>query len=356
MSARVLTLLRGRQRDPSRATLAARGALALGAVAVLVAGLVLAGSGAFSGRVPATVVLDDAGGSLVPGADVKYRGVVVGRVSALRPGDPGADRPVEVAVDLDPALAADVPSDVTARLLPASVFGTSFVDLVSAGAGDRGLVAGHRIAQDRRSQTLELQAVLDGLDRVVGALGPARLATALDGLSTALDGNGERLGRTIETLHRYLARLNPSMPAVRRNLALLATNLDAFAVYAPDLLDATDDALVAARTVVEHEGGFTGLVRSGGRTLGGSADLLTANERGLVDMLVRTAVVVDALYDGRRDVVDGLLSTLDLAEGFDEALSHGRYLRIVGDLQLQEEPGYGRTGCPSYAGHRGRGC
>ncbi|WP_121258901.1 MlaD family protein [Nocardioides ferulae] len=354
----VLSLLRGHQRDPSRATLVARGVVALTVLTLVVAGLVLAGNGSFSDRVAATVVLDDAGGSLVPGADVKYRGVVVGKVAALGEGDGGAERDgsVEVAVDLAPDLAADVPADATARVLPASVFGTSFIDLVSAGDGARGLEDGHRIPQDRRSQTLEIQAVLDGLDRVVGDLGPARLATALEGLATALDGNGQRLGRTIVTLHRYLARLNPSMPLVRRNLQLLATNLEGFAAYAPDLLDATDDALIAARTIVEHEGRFAALVRSGGSAFARSARLLNANERGLVDMLVRTAVVVDALYDGRRDLVDSLLSTLDLAAGFDEALSHGRYLRIAGDLQLAEEPGYGRGGCPSYSGHRGRGC
>ncbi|MDN4163048.1 MCE family protein [Nocardioides abyssi] len=350
---RLLDALRGRERDPSQATLVVRGAVALAVVALVVAGLVMVGNGSFSDRVAATVVLDDAGGSLVPGADVKHRGVVVGRVTGLAPGERDA---VEVAVDLDPALAEDVPVDVTARVLPASVFGTSFVDLVAPRGGDRGVVTGARIAQDRRGQTLEIQAVLDGLDRVVGDLGPARLATALDGLATALDGNGERLGRTIETLHRYLGRLNPSMPRVRRNLTLLATNLESFAAYAPDLLDATDDALVAARTVVEQEGRFGALVRSGGRTFARTAGVLETNERGLVDMLVRTAVVVDALYDGRRDLVEGLLSTIDFADGFGEALSHGRYLQIEGDLQLLEEPAYGPGACPSYGAHRGRGC
>ncbi|NHC21569.1 MCE family protein [Nocardioides sp. IC4_145] len=353
----LLDALRGRERDPSHTTLVVRGAVALVVVALAVSGLVLVGNGSFADRVAATIVLDDAGGSLVPGADVKHRGVVVGRVTALTGlAGGGDDERVEVAVDLDPALAGDVPEEVTARVLPASVFGTSFVDLVAPPGGPRGLAAGARISQDRRGQTLEIQAVLDGLDRVVGDLGPARLATALDGLATALDGNGERLGRTIETLHRYLQRLNPSMPRVRRNLTLLATNLESFAAYAPDLLDATDDALVAARTVVEQEGRFGALVRSGGRSFARTAGLLEANERGLVDMIVRTAVVIDALYDGRRDLVDGLVSTLDFADVFGEALSHGRYLQIEGDLQLFEEPAYGRGACPSYGAHRGRGC
>lgn len=354
----LLDVLRGRDRDPGRATLAARGTVALAVLVMTVSGLVLLGNGAFADDLETVVLVDDAGGSLVPGADVKYRGVLVGEVASLdttraRGREEGG---VALAVRLVPDLAEDVPADARARVLPASVFGTSFVDLVADGKGPLGLVAGRPIRQDRSGQTLEIQSVLDGLDRVVGDLGPARLATALEGLSSALDGNGDRLGRTIVSLERYLSRLNPSMPLVRRNLALLATNLEAFATYAPDLLDATDDALVAARTIVQREGDFAALVRSGGRTFGRTADVLGANERGLVDMIVRTAVVVDALYDGRRDLVEGLLATLDLTGGFDEALSRGRYLQVDGDLQLQEEPGYGERACPSYGDRRGRGC
>jgi phospholipid/cholesterol/gamma-HCH transport system substrate-binding protein len=329
--------------------------VALAVVALVVAGLGALGSGALADDLDTVVLVDDAGGSLVAGSDVKYRGVVVGQVAAVRP----AEQPGLVALDVtvEPGLGADVPADVQARILPASVFGTSFVDLVSRGGGARGLAAGQLIEQDRSTRTLELQSVLDGLDRVVGALGPARLATALDGLSTALDGNGERLGRTIEVLDRYLARLNPRMGLVRQNLRLLAGNLEAFTRYAPDLLDATDDALVAARSLVRREGDFEALLTSGSRTIGRGGEVLTANERALSDLVVRTAVAVDAVYDGRVELVqDGLLGVLALARNFDEAISSGRYLQIKGNLQLESEPGYGREGCVQYAGYRGRGC
>lgn len=357
MASAGLGILRAHGREPTRATLAARGAVLLLAVAAVVASLVLVGRGAFADTVDAVVVLDDAGGSLTAGSDVKYAGVIVGRVTGLERGArPGT---VRIAVAIDPEAAGDVPGDVVARVLPASVFGTSFVDLVGrrhgTGGGD-GLVAGQEIGQDTRRETLEIQTVLDGLDRVVGSLGPARLARTLDGAAAALDGNGDRLGDTLVRVERYLARLNPQLPLVRRNLDLLATNLEAFERYAPDLLRATDDALVAARTLARRESDFQALVRSGASTLGATDRLLRDNRRALADTLVRTAVVVDALYDERHDVVAGLLDTIGLADRFGDALSHGSYLRIDGNLVLTGRDKYSRDDCPRFGSHPGRGC
>lgn len=353
----IFSILRSHGRDPGRATLIARGVALVAAVAVVTSALYLVGRGTFVESVDARVVLDDAGGSLTPGADVKLDGVIVGRVTGMQHADPGAlDTAVELAISLDPDLAEGVPADVRARVLPASIFGTSFVDLVSRSRSDRGITAGQVISQDTSRETLEVQNVLDGLDRVVGALGPARLSRALEGLAGALDGNGEQLGETVVRLDRYLAKLNPKMGLVRRNLDLLATNLEAFERYAPDLFTATENALVAARTLTDREQDFAGLVVSGSRTFDDTEQLLRRNRRVLADSLVRTAVVVDALYDGRRDVVEGLLAAFRLGDRFNEALSQGPYLRIRGDLVLQQRDAYDRSDCPDYGPFAGRSC
>ena len=143
---------------------------------------------------------------------------------------------------------------------------------------------------------------------------------------------------------------------MRRNLALLNTNLEAFQDYAPDLFAATEHALVVARTLTSQEDDLRGLTRRGAAAMGDVDRLLTANERDLVDALVRTAVTVDSLYDGRKDLTQSVLSFLDLAENFRDALSEGRYLKIRGDLVLGEEKPYGPGDCPQYGSLRGRGC
>ena len=347
----------GNGRPPTKDTLVLRGVAFLAAVVLLVVGLAAIGRGALADRVEAVAVLDSAGGSLVKGADVKYDGVIVGQVTSLRAGAGGAVRP-QVLLDLriDEAMADDVPENVKARILPASIFGTSFVDLVPPGRPLGRLGAGQEIAQDTSRETLELQTLLDGLDRVVTSLGPAELAGTLEGLAGALDGRGETLGETMVRLDAYLGKLNPSVPLIRENLALLAGNLEAFERYAPDLFTATDNALVAARTLVEQEEEFRALVTSGSRTLGRTTRLLTRNEQALVDTLVHTAAVVDVLYDGRSGIVGGLLEAIDLGRRMVDATSFGRFLRVDGNSTLESPPEYGPGDCPSYGGIRGRGC
>lgn len=351
----LLATVRGNGRDPSRATLMARGVALLCAIVLAVTLLVLVGRGAFADEVPVRVRLDDAGGSLVPGTDVKYDGVVVGRVGQMR----RVGQRVEVAATLDPDLSERLPADVRARVLPATIFGTSFIDLVGGtpvGPGTDTIRADQVIAQDLSRPTLEIQAVLDQVDGLVKALGPARLSTTLDNMATALRGNGEALGQTMVRLDRLLAKINPEMPRIRRNLRLLATNLEAFREYAPGLLAASDNALVAARTIAERETDFRRLARRGARSMDSTNRLLVENRRALAALLVRLSVVVDVLYDGRGDLIDALSATSRLGTRFADAMSYGPYVRVDAELRRNAGPQYTPRDCPQYGAQRGRGC
>lgn len=332
--------------------LAVRGAVFLAVLALVVGVLALVGRGTFADTITTTSRFDTVGGALATGADVKYRGVIVGRVTGLAE----AGDEVRATLQLDRRAVAAVPANVVARVLPASVFGIAFVDLARASAPRGHLADGQAIAQDRRRSTLDMQQVLDGLDRVVKALGPARLATVLDSLAHTLDGRGETLGRTIVLLERYLAELNPRMPLVRRDLDLLDTNLRMLRRYGPDLFDATRDALVAARTLVEKQHGFHGTVVAAAGLADQGNRLLSRNERHLVDSLLQTSVVVDALYDGRRGLRDGLLAMLRLVRGFNAGLSSGRWMQVDANLRTRDLPEYTDADCPDYDGWRGRGC
>lgn len=352
--------LRGNSREPSTATLAIRGVVGLVLIGVIVGLLVLVGRGAFAEKFDATVQLDNAGGALNKGSDVRFNGVIVGRVEAItRSADVNEEtgrQLVDVAVKFDPEISKDLPDNVQARVLPATVFGTSFVELTSPGESEEFLQAGAVIEQDTSKETLELQEVLDSIDQIVTALGPAELATTLRNLSQALDGNGEQLGQTIVRLDEYLTRLNPEMPAVRENLELLSVNLEAFERYAPDLFQATDDVLVAARTLIEQERNFTALVTNGTSFFDETNSLLTENEEQLIDVLLRTAVTVDVLYDERDQVVAGVLAAADFGRGFTEAMSYGSFLRVDADLVLSGPSAYGAADCPAYGELRGRNC
>lgn len=347
------TLVNFSHRDPSRGTLMARGGILIVVVATLVAVLGAVGRGTFEDQVRVSVQFDHIGGALVTGDDVKVRGVIVGEIEEIR--STGRARGAEVQVAIEPRHAEQIPGDVTARILPATVFGTTFVDLLPRGGTDM-IRAGQRIEQDTSAETLELQAVLDGLDEVVTALGPAQLATALDNLAGALDGNGEQLGRTIETVATYLTRLNPRMPLVRENLDLLATNLEVLQEYGDDLFDAVDDAAVVAATLVEHEGDLTEVLTGSTELINALGRLLKENERGLVDALLSSAVALETLYEGREKLPRGLVSTFDFVRRFSSAMDEGPYLKVHSLIQIPSRRTYTDADCPWYGDVPGRGC
>ena len=80
---------------------------------------------AFTPSVDVVLHTEAAGNQLMADSDVKVRGMIVGRVKSIEPADGGA----ELKLALDPEKAAQLPSDVSARLLPRTLFGERYVSL-----------------------------------------------------------------------------------------------------------------------------------------------------------------------------------------------------------------------------------
>lgn len=295
-----------------------------------------------------TVAADvrNAGGALRPGSDVKIAGVIVGRVRSIGRGDDGMVR-VEMSMPEDRL--DEVPDNVEARILPATVFGTTYVDLVvHGGPSGTPLRAGATIPADTTQGTLELQQALDDIDRLVTALGPAELNSAISSAAVALKGRGAKIGGLVDAADSYLAKITPELPQVRSDLRLLADNLEVVDEIAPDLLDATEDGLVTLDTVVEQRAAISALI-TGGTTLARSTtELLDANTRRLVRMLDNSALLLDVLYDNRRaGITDAISANIELGDKLPSAVREG-FLRTDLYLQLDAPPYYTRADRPDY--------
>ncbi|WP_188113555.1 MCE family protein [Nocardioides humilatus] len=317
--------------------------VALAVIAVLIS---LRTNGTFGSKPHVSAVVADAGGALRKGSDVKLGGVIVGKVSSIE-----RDKSGGVLVDME--MSADdmdhVPANVVARILPATVFGTTFVDLVVHGTPSKEkLKAGADIKADSTQETLEFQQALDDIDRLVKALGPAELASAIGSASQALQGRGAQLAATTNTLNSYLARLNPRMPAVRADLDDLATSLDVLDDVAPDLLDATDDSLVFLNSLVRQEASLTSLIAGGTDLADVANEFLSRNQQRLVRWINGTGGFVDVLYDNRRvGITDAISVNLALGKLLPTTVRHGF---VHSDITLNTDlPAYYGSGDrPSY--------
>ncbi|WP_460966895.1 MlaD family protein, partial [Pedococcus soli] len=135
-----------------------------GVAFLLVVGLLLSLSVAsyaqvFTPVVRVTLETDRIGSQLQTAADVKIRGVIVGQVRSIESTGDGA----RLGLALQAELAELVPANVHARLLPKTLFGERFVDLVPSAQPSAPIRAGDVITQDRSSVAIELEKVFADL-------------------------------------------------------------------------------------------------------------------------------------------------------------------------------------------------
>jgi phospholipid/cholesterol/gamma-HCH transport system substrate-binding protein len=192
---------------------------------------------------------DHTGLQLNDGAEVKLRGVPVGEVRHISADGQRAT----LRLALDPAQVSRIPANVTARLLPKTLFGERYVALqVPDSPSLAPLRDGSVITQDRTRSAIELARVLDDALPLLQAIQPDKLAAVLGALATALEGRGDTLGRDLVSLDAYLKQLNAELPTLTADIRKLADVLDTYDGALPDLLAILRDASVTANTVVQQ--------------------------------------------------------------------------------------------------------
>jgi phospholipid/cholesterol/gamma-HCH transport system substrate-binding protein len=264
---------------------------------------------------------------------------------------------VTLNLNIDRKQADRIPNSVQARVLPASVFGTSYVDLVVPDGTDdaASLEAGDVVRQDSSQDTVELQTALDSIDSLVDALGPSELATALHTVASVLDGRGDDLGRAIDEFTVLVDRFEPLVPKVQEDLRLLAVNLEAFRRNAPELLEATDDGRITLNRLADRQDEFEELLDGGTTLMRESNAFLTSNEADYLTALGLSVTLVDALYDGRADLRNALLETGRVSRSLLSVLEDG-YGRVEGYIHTSGPDDYTPADCPQYGSLKGDNC
>lgn len=204
----------------------------------------------FTDTATVTVETGSVGNEMHPYAEVKMRGVVVGEVREISAEDGG--RTARLTLALKPGELDRIPADVSARMLPTTLFGERFVSLVpSADPAPGTLAEGSVIPQDRSENAIELEQVLDNVLPLLTAVKPDKLSATLTAMADALDGRGAKLGDTLVELDAHLKKLNPHLPTLNRDIRELVEFGHLYADAAPDLIGALRDATTTSGTIAE---------------------------------------------------------------------------------------------------------
>lgn len=337
-----------------RADLARRGLVVIVAVLLLAGLLTTVSRGVIGGPDDIHARVADAGGSLGAGADVKMRGVIVGSVTDVARAPDGS---VRITVAMRDGMLSHIPDDVRGRILPATVFGTSFLDLTSRrGSTAPPLHAGATVPPDRSQHTLELQQALDDIDTLVKALRPAQLDATLSSVAAALDGRGAEIGEVIDDLDALLRKVQPRVPLIRSDLAKLATNLQLLQAAGPDFLDGVRDTLGTLRTIAARRTAIATLLTSGRSVAQEARRLLVQIEPDLVSFLDNSVVVTDIFHDLRHQAFTNSFATLrELRAKLATIVHHGWADNTI-LIQGTNPPYYTGSDCPRYGNARGDNC
>ncbi|TVT34635.1 MCE family protein [Amycolatopsis rhizosphaerae] len=262
---------------------------------------------------------DHVGNQLGTGSDVKIRGVVVGEVRSVAAlGDHAA---LELA--LEPDKLDQIPANVTARLLPKTLFGERYVALQIPATPVGHLEAGAVIPQDRSSSAMALETVLNDVMPLLQAVQPEKLSATLSAVSTALQGRGEQFGRTLAKLSDYLGGLNPSLPDIKADIAGFAKVAEVYDKAAPDLLQALSDLTTTSKTLVDKRNQLAQLYGSVTTVSGDLAGFLKVNENNIIRLTTTAQSTLDVLAKYAPEYPCLLKQFADSVPRAYEAFGHG---------------------------------
>jgi virulence factor Mce-like protein len=310
---------------------------------------------AFSGAVEVTLKTDSIGNQLQEASDVKVRGVLVGEVRAVATDAEGAT----ITLAIDPDQLTTIPADVSARLLPKTLFGERFVSLVPPEHPKGGtLAAGDVIGQDRSENAIELQQVIDHLLPLLQAVSPQDLSYTLGAVAGALRGRGDRLGENLATLGSYVGQVNTVLPQLQTDISRIADVADTYDSAAGDLLAVLDNLSVTSTTLVDQaeqlRRTFT-VVDSSAAT---ATDFLTRNEASLISLARSSRPVLGLLAEYSPEypcLLDGLARFAPrITEAFGGDGDPALNLAIT--VQFPPRNPYVPGDQPAYLAHPGPSC
>ncbi len=223
---------------------------------------------------------DSIGNQLSLSADVKFRGVNVGDVRTLTTNGEVAT----LGLAMKPDQINLIPADVQARILPKTLFGQKYVELVSSseGQGVRTLRKGDVIPQDRSSTAIEIEQLYDNLLPFITTVSPEKLNQTLTAVATALEGRGDKLGDNLARLDDYLRQINQHLPSIQQDVSNLADYSQILNDAAPDLLRFLDNSVVTSRTLVEKQDTLAQLLANSTGAADTASAVLSENRNRLI--------------------------------------------------------------------------
>ncbi|CAN5280711.1 MCE family protein [soil metagenome] len=229
---------------------------------------------AFTSTDTVTVMSPRAGLVMETDAKVKYRGIQIGKVTAI---DYAGDQ-AKLTLSIDSSEMSYIPSNAVVHIAGNTIFGAKSVEFVPPKDPAPSAIRAGTTVQASSVQ-LEVNTLFQTLTDVLHKIDPVNLNATITALGEGLRGNGDNFGATIAGLNSYLAQLNPKLPALQSDFQKAAVVTNIYADAAPDLVTVLNNVPALSKTVVDEQDNLnatllaaTGLANNGYDTLAPAAD------------------------------------------------------------------------------------
>ena len=283
-------------------------------------------------------------------ADVKVRGVIVGEVIDQQV----TRRGVDLTLGLYPSSRDEVPADVSARIIPKTLFGEKYVALEPpAGvvpSAAQAIQPGAQITEARVG--FEVERLLRDIYPFLRTVQPAELNYTLTAMATALEGRGEAMGKNFATLEDYLRRTNPQIPALVEDLRRLSKVSDVYREAVPDLARLLRNSVSTGHTFIEKEQKIQALFADVAAFSSTSRDFLEANGDNMVRLSKLSARQLP-VYAKYAPEYPCLLDAIVKAIPRQNESFRGKTLHINLETLPKQPRGFGPQDDPIYGDKRG---
>jgi phospholipid/cholesterol/gamma-HCH transport system substrate-binding protein len=278
---------------PHNGIRALTGLVSIAVVAAIVAVAVGLFRGSFTETTPVTVLSPRAGLVMNPDAKVKMHGVQVGKVASIESRPDGR---AALHLAMNPSDMRLIPANVLVDLTSPTVFGAKFVELVPpAEPSAQSLHAGQVL--DSQHVTVEVNTVFKQLTAVLGTLDPAKLNETLGAISQALSGRGEKIGQAFSDLDSFLAKFQPSLPALSHDIAMSAPVFKAYGDGSADLVKTLENSVKISKSIVDEQHNLDAFLISAIGLANVGNDVLSANRSALTNVFHLLAPTTDLLNE-----------------------------------------------------------
>ncbi|MGV9615016.1 MCE family protein [Nocardia xishanensis] len=343
-------------RGPTMRQLLIAGVCGLVVFALVLAFLMARYTGYFVPKVNVVANLTTTGDGLPSEADVKFRGVLVGAVDEVEVAAKGELQKVQI--ELKPEYAGDIPSNVTARVVPSNLFAVTSIELVFNGPADTYLKEGSVIEEDRSKGTIALQDTLTTVRNILDKIDPVQFGRVLGTLSQALDGSGRMPGSTIERLDRWVLAVDESIPDLGVLLDDFSGSFHALNQSAPELLDVLGSSVQTASTIADRRDELVALITGTSGTVDTVNALFARNPDVGKQVTVGTADMFGALTADPAAITNTLLNLSEATRKLNTTFHWGPQQQQVWNAGITLTPytPYTVADCPRYGEMAGPSC